>query len=242
LTISIEKELSPDLVQNASWPLFSCRPDLKNRYPSVAAYTLTWKSTVKDTGALLTAAAKDLEFRFVRSVEGLGCTLQIFVAHSTMQPKAVTVLYRKIWKQLSLEAVPGGVELGLEHRIECVPGVRFTSLANIPMVAIPWMISIVPRFNIVVPLLFKLPFNIQGSGALELAHIAFPPDGCTAQSNFDWAAFSCHVASLGGFCVRYAKGIAAEEFTVDIFASEADMPALVRILESDDGLNMYQLQ
>jgi hypothetical protein len=242
MTLSIKKELSPDLVQNVNWPLFSGRPDLKGRCPSVAAYTLTWRSADKDSSAFRTAAAKDLELRLVRAAEGLSCTLQIFVAHLTMQPRAAAVLYRKIWKMLSMEVVPGSVERGFENLIECVPGVRFASLANLPMVAIPWMISIIQRFEVVVPLLFRLPFNIHDSSALELARMAFPPNGCSVHANFDLAAFSCHVASLDGFCLRYDASIAAGELAVDFFASEANMPALVRILENDDGLNLYQVQ
>lgn len=241
MTISIKKELSPDLVQNANWPMFSGRPDLKSRSSSVAAYTLTWKSSDKDTSAFLSAAARDLELRFGRAAEGLGCTLQIFAAHSTMQPRAATVLYRKIWKTLSMKVVPDSVELGFENRIECVPGVRFASLANVPMVAIPWMISIIDKFDVVVPLLLPLPFNIQDSTALELARIAYPPNGCSEHSSFDWAAFSCHVAMLGGVCVRPVGYSLAAEFGVDFFASEQNMPALVRILKSDDGLNLYRV-
>jgi hypothetical protein len=239
--ISIRRQLSPDLVQNVNWPLFSGRPDLKNRYPSVAAYTLTW-SIGGDGDTFRREAARDLELRLVRAAEGLSCALQIFVAHPTMQPRAATVLYRKIWKSLSIGVVPASAELGFENLIECVPGVRFASLANVPMVAIPWMISILQRFDVVVPLLFKLPFNIQDSSALELARIAFPPNGCSTHSNLDWAAFSCHVAMLDGFCVRYPGNIEAGELSVDFFASEANMPALVRILERDDRLNTYRVQ
>jgi hypothetical protein len=241
LTNSIKKELSPDLVQNMNWPLFSGRPDLKNRYPSVAAYTLTWRSTDQDATAVLALAAKDLELRLVRAAEGLSCALQIFVVHSTMQRRTATVLYRKIWKSLSIGDVPANVELGIEDLIECVPGVRFASLANVPMAVIPWMISIIQRFDVVVPLLLRLPFNIQDSSALELARIAFPPNGCSAHSNLDWAAFACHVAKLDGFCMRYPQNIEAGEFSVDFFASEANMPPLVQVLESDDELRMYRV-
>lgn len=241
MTISIKKKLSADLVQNANWPMFSGRPDLRNRYPSVAAYTITWKSSANDTTAFLTSATKDLEFRFGRIAEGLGYTFQIFAAHSTMQPRAATVLYRKMWKTLSMKGIPGSVELGFENQIECVPGVRFASLANVPMVAIPWMISVIDKFDVVVPLLLPRPFNVQDSTALELARIAFPPNGCSAYCDFDWAAFSCHVATLGGFCVRPAGYSSVGEFVVDFFASEQDMPALVRIMKSDEGLNVYQV-
>src|SRR5258708_8888070 len=88
MTLSIKKELSPDLVQNASWPLFSGRPDLKSRFPAVAAYTLTWRSADKDTGTFSTAATKDLEFRLVRAPHGMACTLQIFFPHSTTTPRS----------------------------------------------------------------------------------------------------------------------------------------------------------
>jgi hypothetical protein len=242
VTISVKNELSPDLVRNANWPLFSGRPDIKDRYPPLAAYTLTWKNTDKDAGAFLADARKDLELRFVRAVESLGYTSQIFVAHSTMQPRTAMVFYRKIWKQLSFEVVPDSVERGIEHLIECVSGVRFASLANVPMVAIPWTISIVQKFDVVVPLLLRTPLNIQDSSALELAHIAFPPDGCSASYRFDWAAFSCYAATLGGVCIREVRGTAPGDFAVDFFASEADMAALVRSLEIDNGLNMYRVQ
>jgi hypothetical protein len=221
--------------------LFSARPDLKARGRSVSAYTLTWRSSDEDTSAFLSAAVKDLELRLVRAAEGLDCALQIFAAHSTMQPRSAMVLYRKIWKTLSIGAVPDGVEVGFENLIECLPGVRFASLANVPMVAIPWMISAIRGFDVVVPLLLPSPLNIEDSSALELARIALPPDGCSIQNHFDWAAFSCHVAMLGGVCVREG-GAAAGEFAVDFFASEANMPALVRVLETDDGLDMYQVQ
>lgn len=240
-TISVEKQLSADLVQNSDWPLFSGRPDLKDRYSPVSAYTLTWRSSDRDSSACLAAATHDLELRFARAAEGLGCTLQILVAHSTMQPRSATVLYRRIWKTLSMKLVPGSVEPGTETLIECASGVRFASLANVPMVAIPWMISAIQGFDIVVPLLVRRPFNIRDSSALELACIAFPPDGCSAGSKFDWAAFSCHVALLDGFCVRCGGNDAAGEFTVDFFGSEANMAALVRLLESDDGLGAYRV-
>ena len=240
-TIRIEKELSADLVQNADWPLFSGRPDLKDRYSPVSAYTLTWRSSDRDTSACLAVAALDLERRFARAAEGLGWTLQILVAHSTIQPRSATVLYRKIWKTLSMKLVPGSVEAGTENLIECVSGLRFAGLANVPMVAIPWMISAIQGFGIVVPLLVRRPFNIRDSSASELARIAFPPNGCSASSKFDWAAFSCHVAWLDGFCVRCRGNDAAGEFTVDFFGSEANMAALVRLLESDDGLSMYRV-
>jgi len=241
MTFCIKKELSTDLVQNVNWPLFSARPDLKSRGLSVSAYTLTWRSSDKDASAFLAAAVKDLELRIVRVAEGLDCALQVFVAHSTMQPRSAMVLYRKIWKTSSMGAVPDSVEVGFENLIECVPGVRFASLANVPMVAIPWMISTIQRFDVAVPLLLRLPLDIQDSSALELAHIALPPDGCSVHSHFDWAAFSCHVAMLGGVCVREG-GAAAGEFAVDFFASEANMPALARILDSDHGLDIYQVQ
>ena len=240
-TISIEKQLSADLVRNSDWPLFSGRPDLKDRYSPVSAYTLTWRSSDRDSSACLAAATHDLELRFARAAECLGCTLQILVAQSTMQPRSTTVLYRKIWKTFSMKLVPNSVELGTENLIECGSGVRFASLANVPMVAIPWMILAIQKFDMVVPLFAKRPFNLRDSSASELARIAFSPNGCSAGSKFDWAAFSCHVAWLDGFCVRCGGSDGAGEFTVDFFGSEANMTALARLLESDAGLSMYRV-
>jgi hypothetical protein len=241
MTIRVKKQLSPDLIQNANWPMFSARPDLRERYFSVAAYTLTWSGSDDDTPAFSSVVAKDLEHHFVRAVVELGCTFQALVVDSTMQPRAATVLYRKIWKALPMKSVPNSVERGFENLIECVSGVRFASLANIPMVAFPWMISTVGEFDIVVPLLLRSPYNIHDASALELAGIAFPPDGCSAHSRFDWAAFSCHIAMLGGFCVRCTGSLVAGEFAVDFFASEENTTALVQILERDDERDTFRV-
>src|SRR5438552_17120369 len=92
MTISLTKKLSPNLFNHEAWPLFSRRPDLKDRYSSVAAYTLVWRGSVVDGSSLSVPVFDDLHSYFLRAVGGLDCRLQLFAANLTIQPKNAMVL------------------------------------------------------------------------------------------------------------------------------------------------------
>lgn len=238
MTISLTKELSPDLVNHEGWPLFSGRPDLKGR--SIAAYTLTWREFSAEGDSLRAIVVNDLHSHFLQAVTKLDCRLQFFAAHRTMQPKTAMVGYRKLWRNLSIAPVPSGVEVGPEKLIECATGVRFAALANVSLISVPWMIGIAYKFDVVVPLL-SWRSNIEDSQALDLARVAFPPDGCSVQSKMDWAAFVCRVATLGCVSVRITQDLSHGQIDADFFGSEEQVSALVSIFECGDGSTGYKL-
>jgi hypothetical protein len=233
MTIRVRKELSLDLMRSPSWPLFSRRRELGADRMPVAAYTLAWRSTDADPDGLFRVAAEGVEHKIARVVEARGCVVQIFVVHQTLQSRAATVLHRKIWKAVSVGSIPSGVQYGAEKLIECGERVRFASVATVPLGAVPWMMSVARKFDLVVPLLPRAPLPLDDVTASDLANIGLPPDGCLENSDFDWVAFVHHISSCGGICIRHNMHFPDDDFVVDFFSSAGDMLALARVLEGD---------
>jgi hypothetical protein len=234
MTISVRKELSLDLMRNPNWPLFSRRREFGADRMPIAAYTLAWRSTDADTDGLFRVAAKDVEHRIARVVEAWGCVVQIFVVHQTLQPRAATVLHHKMWKLGQVGPIPSGVQCGAEKLIECGERVRFASVATVPLGAVPWMMSVARKFDLVVPLLLRTPLPLDDVTASDLANIGLPPDGCLKSSDFDWVAFVHHISSCGGICIRHSLHRPDDELSVDFFGSSGEVSALARVLEGDD--------
>jgi hypothetical protein len=244
MIISLQKELSPDLVNHEGWPLFSGRPDLKHRCSPLAAYTLSWRCAGIDGGSLSAFVIASLHSHLSRAIEKLDCGLQIFVANLSVQPRAAVVLHRKLWKNFSIAPVPDGVEISSEMVIECPTGVRFAGFANVSRAAVPWMIGVAYQFDVVIPLMSRKPFSLIANepAILELAGAAFPPGGCSDRSRLDWAGLVCQIASLDCIGVRIMRDLSVGEIVVDFFGSEAQVSVLASAFGKDDELTSFRLQ
>ncbi len=230
MSIEIRGEESRDLLRNASWPIFSGRPELRETNARILAYTVSWKSTDSDPTGLLAQSANELSRRFVRLIDWLGYTGQVFVADATLQPKAATVLYRGIWGG-PCASRPEAVAKGKEVRLDCDYRVRFGTLAKVvDAPGFKWAIEMGRNFNLVIPIFLRAPLEMYDQEPLRLLKIGFPPDGCSDTGSFDWARFAVHISSIGGICMRQNIDLSRDRISVDFFLDEDDWSRVKGVL------------
>lgn len=231
MTISIRQEVSRDLMSNPSWPLFSDRTELRNASPKVSAYTLTWTSPDADADDLLAFSAKEIERYLAKLSEESGYVVQLLLIHLTLQPNSAVVLHRGLWKGLRSKPRSAEMAFGDESKIDCNGRVRFVALGAIRSSAsLAWMVSLTREFEIVVPILTPLQLSLDRDSALAFARIAFPPDGCQANSAFDWPHFVKHISTSAGIAIRQNIDLARSEISADFFFADAHLPSLGAIL------------
>jgi hypothetical protein len=236
MTTSVCSEISRDLARNPGWPLFSRHGAVVSGATPLAALTVTWKCSDRDLDALLRTAATGLEHRIEKLAGTLGHVVQVLLVNLTLQPRSAAVLHRKIWRSTQVGVVPPGVTCGSEAIIDCAERVRFASVGTVPISALPWMLSVIRTFDIVVPLILRAPSPMENEIALALAKAAFPPDGCQQHSDFDWPALTERIASAGGVCLRRVENLADGEISVDFFSADGAVNLLADTIGDDDDL------
>jgi len=231
MTTRVRKEMALDLSRNPSWPVFSARPSAVVPSATLAAYTLTWKGRADDAATLLHESARELERHLARAIQRLGLVMQVLLVHQTLQPRSASVLFRRLWRSVSVPAPPPRVGRGPELQIDCEDRLRFAALASIPADAIQWMLAAMDSFEVVVPVLLRAALPLDEVSTRALASAGLPPDGCFVGSSLEWPGLVARVCEMGGIAVRRTRNLADAELAVDFFGSEADVESLARSME-----------
>lgn len=217
MTISVAVTISTNLETNESWPLFSQGGSRQVPSEGLAAVSVEWRSSDWNPGALNAEAKAGTAQVVAAIVDSLGVTLQILAVNEIPQPQSRIVLYRRLWKSMSVHR---DVVIGEEVCIACDAGVRFAGIATIPKTATAWLSEMLWDFKHIVPLFFANPLSADERTAQQLAISAFPPDGCLADSSIVWRALVREVVSAGGFCARLLPSLVDRAVVLQIFSSD----------------------